>query len=206
MVRRQSRAARGNSRFVRKSAGKDACPTWRTGYWRSSVVQESLPGPMWSASDGCDKWGRHPCLPVLGRTNYCHTRLAVVSDPGGRANECIPDPGGIAACSRWLSAFCETTGHWNRDFAPRQGCQRFRLALLASTPAGVRKLELPTGGVANYAQPPATCGDPSIVHTFSGIRRHFAQTFSGIVNALVHTLSAIRKWGLGLILVAYVAK
>jgi len=34
------------------------------------------------------------------------------------------DPGGVAACSRWLSAFCETTGTRFHNFAPRQGASR----------------------------------------------------------------------------------
>jgi hypothetical protein len=38
-----SLAARGNPRFTRKSAGKDACPTWHTYRLRTTVAQASLP-------------------------------------------------------------------------------------------------------------------------------------------------------------------
>src|SRR5579871_1876877 len=31
------------------------------------------------------------------------------------------NPGGIAESSRWLSVFCDTTGSYRLEFAPRQG-------------------------------------------------------------------------------------
>ena len=48
------------------------------------------------------------------------------------------DPGGVAACSRWWSALCDTTGSSRINHEPRQGFQH------AATPAGVGQRGLVT--------------------------------------------------------------
>ena len=49
-------------------------------------------------------------------------------------------PGGVAACSRWWSVFCDTTGYNSARNAPRRGASAPDPA--AGTPSGVRVLNL----------------------------------------------------------------
>jgi hypothetical protein len=70
-------------------------------------------------------------------------------------NAAVFDPGGIAACSRWLSVVCDTTGRKSRSPDPGWGPSAW---LAPHSGCGI--LHLLSGGIANYAQPPATSGDP----------------------------------------------
>jgi hypothetical protein len=70
------------------------------------------------------------------------------------------DPGGIAACSRWSSVVCDTTGNSNETTPyPGRGTSVFGRALGPLLGSWGRTLL--TGGVAKPARPPATSGDPS---------------------------------------------
>ncbi len=74
-------------------------------------------------------------------------------------------PGGIAACSRWLSAVCETTGSRAGDYVPRAGAPAFLSRTSGARPCseplrGSESLPV-SGGFANDAQPPATSCNPS---------------------------------------------
>ena len=68
-------------------------------------------------------------------------------------------PGGVAACSRWWSVVCDTTGKGPKESGPRQGSKLFHQR--AGTPSGCVSIFMASGGVANNAPPPATSYDPS---------------------------------------------
>src|SRR5579871_3165984 len=71
-----------------------------------------------------------------------------------------PNPGGIAESSRWLSAFCDTTGSYGLGLHPGRGARSFPAENLAPLP-GCGFFFGQSGGIAKNAQPPATFCNPS---------------------------------------------
>jgi hypothetical protein len=91
--------------------------------------------------------------------------------------------GGIAACSRWLSAVCETTGNKGSLRTPDgvPAASRYACKQGLEPHPGFERLYCFPVVSQNCAQPPATCGDP-----FSGIKERISsQVFRDPYGAFV---------------------
>src|SRR5580658_5952207 len=69
-------------------------------------------------------------------------------------------PEGIAACSRWLSEVCETTGNRREQSNPGRDSSATDAQTLEPLPGFGVEVSF-SGGVAEIAPPPATSGNPS---------------------------------------------
>ena len=113
-------------------------------------------------------------------------RRAICAYPSPGIVDTVSHPGGMTACSRWLSVFCDTTGKRPATFLhPGRGASErpcYNSRPNRWHPSRVHSGHTLTGGIAKDAQPPATSCHPS------GIGPHLPHTQAGQVR-----LSRLRK-------------